>query len=85
MRFNFSGSELVRILKWLAMIIPALATAYASIATIAGLPYGSEVVEISAVIVTLIMAVVGFASPDIRIGNEETPVGDLEHDEEASE
>ena len=64
MRFNFTGTKHVQILKWFATIIPALGTLYATIAMILGLPLGKEVVAICLAVETFIMVLIGAAKPD---------------------
>lgn len=51
------------ILKWITMIVlPALATAYVGLAAIWGFPYADEVAKTSAVICTLLGALLGISS-----------------------
>ena len=51
------------ILKWVTMIVlPALATAYVGLAAIWGFPYADEVAKTTAVICTLLGALLGISS-----------------------
>ena len=51
------------VLKWIVMIvIPALATAYVGLAAIWGFPYADEVAKTSAVICTLLGALLGIST-----------------------
>ena len=51
------------ILKWFTMIVlPALATAYVGFAAIWGFPYADEVAKTTAVICTLLGALLGISS-----------------------
>ena len=51
------------ILKWLVcIVIPALTTAYVGLAAIWGWPYAEEVAKTSAVICTLLGAVLGIST-----------------------
>lgn len=55
--------KLYDILKWLTMIVlPALATAYVGLAAIWGWPYAEEVAKTSAVICTLLGALLGIST-----------------------
>ena len=50
-------------LKWITMIvIPALATAYVGLASVWGWPYADEVAKTSAVICTLLGALLGIST-----------------------
>ena len=50
-------------LKWITMIVlPALATAYVGLASIWGWPYAEEVAKTSAVICTLLGALLGIST-----------------------
>lgn len=64
------------ILKWITMIvIPALATAYVGLAAVWGWPYADEVAKTSAVICTLLGALLGISTAqynkDEAIGKHE--------------
>ena len=51
------------VLKWIVMIvIPALTTAYVGLSTIWGWPYADEVAKTSAVICTLLGALLGIST-----------------------
>lgn len=51
------------VLKWVVMIvIPALTTAYVGLAAIWGFPYAEEVAKTSAVICTLLGALLGISN-----------------------
>lgn len=51
------------ILKWIVMIvIPALTTAYVGLSTIWGWPYAEEVAKTSAVVCTLLGALLGIST-----------------------
>ena len=51
------------VLKWLVMIaIPALTTAYVGLSTIWGFPYADEVAKTSAVVCTLLGALLGIST-----------------------
>lgn len=51
------------ILKWIVMIvIPALTTAYVGLSTIWGWPYATEVAKTSAVVCTLLGALLGIST-----------------------
>lgn len=57
------NSKLYDILKWVTMIVlPALATAYVGLAAIWGFPYADEVAKTTAVICTLLGALLGISS-----------------------
>ena len=56
-------SPIYDILKWLTMIVlPALATAYVGLAAIWGWPYADEVAKTTAVICTLLGALLGIST-----------------------
>lgn len=60
------------ILKWITMIvIPALATAYVGLASVWGWPYADEVAKTSAVICTLLGALLGISTA--QYNKEEGP------------
>ena len=51
------------ILKWICMIcLPALATAYVGLAAIWGFPYADEVAKTTAVVCTLLGALLGIST-----------------------
>ena len=51
------------VLKWIVMIcIPALATAYVGLSAVWGFPYAEEVAKTSAVVCTLLGALLGIST-----------------------
>ena len=57
------NSKVYDILKWITMIVlPALATAYVGLAAIWGWPYADEVAKTTAVICTLLGALLGIST-----------------------
>ena len=57
------NSKVYDILKWITMIVlPALATAYVGLASIWGFPYADEVAKTTAVICTLLGALLGIST-----------------------
>lgn len=57
------NSKVYDILKWITMIcIPALTTAYVGLAAVWGWPYATEVAKTSAVICTLLGALLGIST-----------------------
>ena len=59
------NDKLYDILKWVVMIVlPALATAYVGLAAIWGFPYAEEVAKTSAVICTLLGALLGISTAE---------------------
>ena len=55
------------VLKWICMIcIPALTTAYVGLAAVWGWPYAEEVAKTSAVVCTLIGALLGISTAEYR-------------------
>ena len=62
------------ILKWVTMIVlPALATAYVGLASIWGWPYADEVAKTTAVICTLLGALLGISTAQY---NKQEPPGE---------
>lgn len=60
---NSLSNKTYDILKWLVVIvIPALTTAYVGLASIWGFPYAEEVAKTSAVICTLLGAILGIST-----------------------
>jgi hypothetical protein len=58
------------ILKWITMIVlPALATAYVGLASIWGWPYADEVAKTTAVICTLLGALLGISTAQYNKDN----------------
>lgn len=69
------------ILKWLVVIvIPALTTAYVGLAAIWGFPYAEEVAKTSAVICTLLGAILGISTAQYNQlqGKHEPTYGKME-------
>lgn len=61
------SNRLYDILKWITMIcIPALTTAYVGCASIWGWPYATEIAKTSAVICTLLGALLGISTAEYR-------------------
>lgn len=59
------NDKLYDILKWLVMIvIPAITTAYVGLAAIWGFPYAEEVAKTSAVVCTLLGALLGISTAE---------------------
>lgn len=58
------------ILKWIVMIcIPALTTAYVGLSAVWGFPYAEEVAKTSAVVCTLLGALLGISTAQYNKGN----------------
>lgn len=56
-------SHIYDVLKWITMIVlPALATAYVGLASIWGWPYADQVAKTTAVICTLLGALLGIST-----------------------
>ena len=71
------------VLKWIVMIvIPALTTAYVGLAAIWGFPYAEEIAKTSAVICTLLGALLGISTAEYRKGLHESPTYGSEEPEE---
>lgn len=69
------------ILKWLVcIVIPALTTAYVGLAPIWGFPYAEEVAKTSAVICTLLGAILGISTAQYNQlrGKHEPTYGKME-------
>lgn len=57
------SNRMYDILKWVTMIaLPALATAYVGLAAVWGFPYADEVAKTTAVICTLLGALLGIST-----------------------
>ena len=57
------NDKVYNILKWVTMIVlPALATAYVGLAAIWGFPYADEIAKTTAVICTLLGALLGIST-----------------------
>lgn len=68
------------ILKWIVMIvIPALTTAYVGLAAIWGFPYAEEIAKTSAVICTLLGALLGISTAQYNkdLGKHEPTYGGM--------
>ena len=68
--------SIYNILKWITMIVlPALATAYVGLSAIWGWPYADEIAKTTAVICTLLGALLGISTAqynkDIQFEDEE--------------
>jgi hypothetical protein len=64
------NSKVYDILKWVTMIVlPALATAYVGLAAIWGFPYADEVAKTTAVICTLLGALLGISTAQYNKDN----------------
>ena len=62
--------KLYDILKWVTMIVlPALATAYVGLAAIWGFPYADEVAKTTAVVCTLLGALLGISTAQYYKGD----------------
>ena len=73
------------ILKWIVMIvIPALTTAYVGLAAIWGFPYAEEIAKTSAVICTLLGALLGISTAQYNkdMGKHEPTYGGMIDDAE---
>lgn len=71
------------ILKWFVMIvIPALTTAYVGLAAIWGFPYAEEVAKTSAVICTLLGALLGISTAQYNQDQLNGWSNEVEDDEE---
>lgn len=65
------NDKLYDILKWITMIvIPALATAYVGLAAVWAWPYADEVAKSSAVVCTLLGALLGISTAEYNKGND---------------
>jgi len=64
------------VLKWIVMIaIPALATAYVGLSAVWGWPYATEVAKTSAVVCTLLGALLGISTAEYN-KDEHSEAGD---------
>ena len=60
------------VLKWLVMIVfPALATAYVGLAAIWGWPYADEVSKTTAIVCTLLGAILGISTAQYNKAKKE--------------
>lgn len=70
MMFKLSDT-MYNILKWITMIvIPALTTAYVGLSAIWGWPYATEIAKTSAVICTLLGALLGISTAEYNKGGD---------------
>ncbi len=59
------------LLKWICMVvIPAMTTAYVGLAAVWGWPYATEVAKTSAVICTLLGALLGISTAQYNKGSD---------------
>ena len=71
--------KLYDVLKWIVVIvIPALTTAYVGLSTIWGFPYADQIAKTSAVVCTLLGALLGISTITY---NNQLPEGDQESEE----
>lgn len=64
-------NKIYDILKWVTMIVlPALATAYVGLASIWGWPYADEVAKTTAVVCTLLGALLGISTAQYNKENQ---------------
>lgn len=78
---NALSNKTYDILKWLVcIVIPALTTAYVGLAAIWGFPYAEEVAKTSAVICTLLGAILGISTAQYNQiqGKHEATYGEME-------
>ena len=78
---NALSNKTYDILKWLVcIVIPALTTAYVGLAAIWGFPYAEEVAKTSAVICTLLGAILGISTAQYNQlqGKHEPTYGKME-------
>ena len=69
------SNRIYDILKWVTMIVlPALATAYVGLASIWGWPYADEVAKTTAVVCTLLGALLGISTA--QYNKQQPPGGD---------
>ena len=69
------SNGLYDVLKWVTMIVlPALATAYVGLASIWGWPYADEVAKTTAVVCTLLGALLGISTAEY---NKQEPPDDV--------
>lgn len=71
------------ILKWVTMIVlPALATAYVGLSAIWGWPYADEIAKTTAVICTLLGALLGISTAQYNKTNVKPYYGGLIEDDD---
>lgn len=80
------NNKVYDILKWVTMVVlPALATAYVGLAAIWGFPYANEVAKTTAVICTLLGALLGISTAQYNKGEEPFDEDQYWEDDEESE
>ena len=75
-------------LKWITMIVlPALATAYVGLSAIWGFPYADEIAKTTAVVCTLLGAILGISTAEYNKGYDGIDYNDDQYwdDEEEEE
>ena len=64
------NNNIYNILKWVTLVvIPALTTAYVGLSAVWGWPYATEIAKTSAVICTLLGALLGISTAQYNKGN----------------
>jgi len=64
------NNKIYDVLKWVVMIaLPALTTAYVGLSAVWGFPYATEVAKTSAVICTLLGALLGISTAEYNKDN----------------
>ena len=82
------NSKVYDVLKWITMIVlPACATAYVGLAAIWGWPYADEIAKTTAVICTLLGALLGISTAQynkdqIGVGRRPYTLEEVEADED---
>lgn len=65
------NNKVYDLLKWICMVvIPAMTTAYVGLAAVWGWPYATEVAKTSAVICTLLGALLGISTAQYNKGSD---------------
>jgi len=65
------NDKLYDVLKWITMVvIPALTTAYVGLSAIWGWPYSTEIAKTSAVVCTLLGALLGISTAEYNKSKE---------------
>lgn len=76
-------NKIYDILKWVTMIVlPALATAYVGLSAIWGWPYADEIAKTTAVICTLLGALLGISTAQYNKTNVKPYYGSMIEDDE---
>lgn len=71
------NDKLYDLLKWICMVvIPALTTAYVGLSAVWGWPYATEIAKTSAVICTLLGALLGISTAQYNKQGGESDGGD---------